>query len=81
MADHTPGTPPVHMPSSTPWPMVMGLGITLIPAGLALGPRLGAEGTLLYWLPLLTVVGLVLFFLALYRMIRQDIDEAGQGGH
>ena len=81
MADHTPGTPPVHMPSSTPWPMVMGLGITLMPAGLVLGPRLGAEGTPLYWLPLVTLGGLILFAVALYRMLRQDIDEAQQGGH
>lgn len=81
MADQPSGTSPVHMPSPTPWPMVMGLGITLMPAGLTLGPRLGPEGTALFWLPLLTVVGLVVFLLALYRMIRQDVDEAELGAH
>jgi hypothetical protein len=61
--------------------MVMALGITLMPAGFVLGPRLGEEGTILGWFSPVTVLGIVLFFLALWRMIRQDMDETEQGGH
>jgi hypothetical protein len=81
MADDHHGAAPVHMPSSTPWPLVMALGITLIPGGFLLGPRLGEAGAL-QWISPVSLVGLVLFFLALYKMIRQDIDEAAAGtGH
>jgi hypothetical protein len=68
------------MPASTPWPMVMALGIALIPAGLVLGPHLGKEGTAFGLVSPVSFLGLILFFLALYKMIRQDIDEAA-GGH
>jgi uncharacterized membrane protein len=62
--------------------MVMGLGIALMPAGLVVGPRLGEEGTFLGWVAVVTLVGLVLFWLALYTMIREDLDlAAGDGGH
>lgn len=81
MSDYSHGESPVHMPSPTPWPMVMALGITLMPAGFVLGPRLGEEGTILGWFSPVTVLGIVLFFLALWRMIRQDMDETEQGGH
>jgi hypothetical protein len=81
MADDAHGHAPVHMPSPTPWPMVMGLAITCMPGGFALGPRLGGTGSALHWVPLLSLFGLVLFWVALYMMVRQDIDEAGQGGH
>jgi hypothetical protein len=79
--DNSHGNPPVHMPSPTPWPLVMGLGITLIPGGLVLGPRLGAEGTFLGWVAVVSLVGLVLFWLALYKMIREDLGTAEPGGH
>jgi len=81
MTEQEHGIAPVHMPSPTPWPMVMSLGITLIPGGLILGPRLGEEGTLLGWVPAVTILGIFLFFLALFRMIRQDINEAAHAGH
>jgi hypothetical protein len=62
-------------------PLVMALGIALMPTGLVVGPRLGPEDSPLGWVSPLTILGLVLFFTALYKMIRQDLDEAADGGH
>ena len=82
MSESANGHPPVHMPAPTPWPMVMGLGIALMPAGLVVGPRLGPEGSVLGWVAVVTLIGLALFWLALYKMIREDLDLAAEhGGH
>jgi hypothetical protein len=80
MSDSSHGASPVHLPPSTPWPLVMALGIALIPGGLVLGPRLGEDGLLSVLSPV-TLLGLVLFFLALYKMIREDLDAPAQGPH
>jgi len=69
---------PVHLPDSTPWPMVLALGMTLLTAGLIAGPRLPL-GTLK--LPLFAVVGLAILALALYRLILEDVRLQRGGGH
>lgn len=68
-----------HLPDPTPWPLVLALGLTLVPVGLVAGPRL-ALGPLP--LPVLTVVGLVFLALGLYKLIMEDVHKfrAEQGG-
>lgn len=46
MADHTGGSG-VHLPSPTPWPMVLALGVTLLAAGLVTAIAVSAVGAML----------------------------------
>lgn len=62
----------IHLPDPTPWPLVLALGITFIPAGVLLGPGIPIVG--LIKLPILTLLGVVLFVTALLNLVREDIE-------
>jgi hypothetical protein len=71
------GDPPVHLPDPTPWPLVLALGMTLMGAGLVVSPFLRP-------VPLgagLSVVGLVLLWVALIQLVREDIATFAREGH
>ena len=72
--DHENGVP--HLPPPTPWPMVMGVAITLMMAGLVLYLR-GEKALAELGVPLL---GVFLFFLSLIMMLREDIKAFEEGG-
>jgi hypothetical protein len=64
--DHWPGVDLEHLPGPTPWPLVLGLGMTLLGAGTVIDPfRFVGLG--------ISIVGLALFATALVVLIREDI--------
>jgi uncharacterized membrane protein YkvI len=65
-----------HLPPPTPWPMVMGIAITLMMAGLVVFLR-GEKALVELAFPIL---GVVLFFLSLIMMLRDDIKAFEEGG-
>jgi hypothetical protein len=65
-----------HLPPPTPWPMVMGIAITLMMAGLVVFLR-GEKALAELAFPIL---GVVLFFLSLIMMLRDDIKAFEEGG-
>ena len=66
MTGHSTGSS-FHLPSPTPWPMVLALGITFFAAGLVTS------------LPV-SLVGAVLFLVALMMLLREDMSaEHGDG--
>lgn len=69
---------PVHLPSPTPWPLILALGMTLLPAGFVAGPSIPLGPAKL---PVLSVVGLAVMALALFRLIREDILLQRAGEH
>lgn len=80
--------PPIHLPPPTPWPMVLGLGMAMMMAGMIVflrGMRLasgqaellgGAQAAI--GVPIL---GAVIFFAALTMMLRDDMKDFEHGGH
>lgn len=67
----------VHLPPPTPWPLVFGLGIALIMAGLVVYVREPIEPAELVF----PLGGVVLFFLALIMMLRDDVRAKRGDGH
>jgi len=71
------GAPP-HLPPSTPWPLVFGLGISLILGGIVVFLS-GEKPPIELVVPL---VGGALFFWSLIMMLRDDVmAERGEGAH
>lgn len=65
----------VHLPPPTPWPLVLGLGIALMMAGLVVFVRPPIEtGELVFPLG-----GAVCFFFALFMMLRDDVKASQHG--
>ena len=81
MSEHeAEGSAPIHLPPPTPWPMVLGVGMAMMMAGVIVFLRQLhlADGRPSLGVPLL---GAALFFLALINMLRNDVREGAGHGH
>lgn len=65
----------IHLPPPTPWPLVFGLGIALMMAGLVVYAREPKElGELAF-----PLFGAFIFFFALIMMLRDDVKASRHG--